>query len=147
MVAADGSILDIGILSSIGMALCAALDRLLAAGILHRDIKPSNIGYTLDRVPKLLDLVLAKFIPRTLEMETASGLGTQEVFRAPAAPTTGDQSATLAGHIVGTLAYFSPQALQGRRRIPSSTCGAFLRSSSLQSAASIHLWQAARKKP
>jgi Protein kinase domain/GAF domain len=97
----------------LGTALCEALERLHAAGILHRDIKPSNIGYSLDRVPKLLDLGLAKFLPQTMDMKTPSALGIGQLSRLPFKPTVSDESATLAGFVVGTLAYLSPQALRG----------------------------------
>ncbi len=97
----------------LGIALCGALDRLHAAGILHRDIKPSNIGYTLDRAPKLLDLGLAKIRRDTAEVETASRSTVEAPPRMPDAAPDGDQTGTVGGRVVGTLAYLSPQALQG----------------------------------
>lgn len=65
----------------------SALAAAHAAGILHRDIKPANILFTNSGDVKVADFGIAK---------------------------SGDASATMAGQIVGTMAYLSPDRLAGR---------------------------------
>lgn len=67
--------------SSITLQLCAALERVHAAGILHRDVKPSNVILTPERGAVLIDFGSA----RELQMGTAR-LQTQMVSHGYAAP-------------------------------------------------------------
>lgn len=78
--------------------LLEALGTAHRAGVVHRDIKPQNIVLTPGGLPKLLDFGIATRI----ESEGATGNA-----------TTASQS-TGAGDIVGTLAYMSPEQVQGR---------------------------------
>src|SRR6185436_19562646 len=78
----------------IGEALAAAHEK----GIIHRDLKPANIMLTADGRVKVLDFGLAKMVD--------AGSGT--AVNASMSPTLSIQ-ATLAGAILGTAAYMSPE--------------------------------------
>jgi serine/threonine protein kinase len=88
---------------ALGIDLAGALHCIHRAGILHRDIKPSNIGYTKDGIPKLLDFGLARIIDEVMPGETVS---TQSISAIP-------------GHLIGTIGYLSPEAIDNRTPDPS----------------------------
>jgi hypothetical protein len=96
---------------ALGMALADALRVIHAAGLLHRDIKPSNIGYSRDRVPKLLDFGLVHILTQAPRDDGDSG--------GAAAGPTGDSdlllSLSVSRPFVGTPLYLSPEATHGRR--------------------------------
>jgi serine/threonine protein kinase len=74
------------------LELCDGLGYAHRAGIIHRDIKPANLMIAVDGALKILDFGIA----RLLNEETMAGL-------------------TLAGALVGTPHYMSPEQIDGRR--------------------------------
>jgi Tol biopolymer transport system component len=82
----------------IAEALVAAHEK----GIVHRDLKPANVKVTPQGRVKVLDFGLAKAILGSEEARDLSQLGTA---------TNGE---TLAGRIVGTPGYMSPEQARGK---------------------------------
>jgi len=84
--------------------IAAGIEEAHKANVIHRDLKPANIKITSDGIAKVLDFGLARF------GESGSSLGGVD------APTmTTPQSLTLAGAILGTATYMSPEQARGRR--------------------------------
>jgi serine/threonine protein kinase len=69
-----------------------------AAGIVHRDLKPANIMARFDGYVKVLDFGLAKRV---------------QVPNRPPTEDTATLSTGLPGQIIGTVAYMSPEQIEG----------------------------------
>jgi Tol biopolymer transport system component len=82
--------------------LIDALEYAHEKAIIHRDLKPANIKITPEGRLKVLDFGLAK----ALVSETAAA--------DPASSPTLTMSATMAGVILGTAAYMSPEQVHGK---------------------------------
>jgi len=88
----------------IAVQIAAGVEAAHEAGIIHRDLKPANIKIDSDGVVKILDFGLAK----SDEAQSSTGAG----FDGPTMP---QHSPTIAGAILGTAAYMSPEQARGRR--------------------------------
>ena len=92
----------------IGEQIAEALEEAHGKGIVHRDLKPANVKLTPDGKVKVLDFGLAK-----AWAGDASGMGSapSALSQSPTLAHTG----TVAGVILGTAAYMSPEQARGKR--------------------------------
>jgi serine/threonine protein kinase len=83
----------IGRLKDAMIQLCTALAYIHGHGLIHRDLKPSNVMVDEDRLVRLMDFGLAKFL-------------------------ADDSAVTANGRMVGTFRYMSPEQIQGETLDP-----------------------------
>ena len=88
----------------IAKQIAEALEAAHEQGIIHRDLKPANVKVRPDGTVKVLDFGLAK----ALEPTGAMSPGMSQ------APTITTPAMTMAGMILGTAAYMSPEQAKGK---------------------------------
>ncbi len=88
-----------------GVQIADALAKAHSIGIVHRDLKPSNVMISEDGLVKVLDFGLAKLTER------------QEKDESAVTETAGieEKPVTLAGTILGSFPYMSPEQAEGRQ--------------------------------
>ncbi|MGP1273494.1 MAG: protein kinase domain-containing protein [Phycisphaerales bacterium] len=88
--------------------IAAGVEAAHEAGVIHRDLKPANIIVTPDGQAKVLDFGLAR--------TDDGGQSSTGALDSPTMTTPQPQhSPTIAGAILGTAAYMSPEQARGRR--------------------------------
>jgi serine/threonine protein kinase len=108
-------------LLKIGMEVAGALEIAHRAGIVHRDLKPGNIMLT-KAGTKLMDFGLAK--PTTLGTTSSESAPLLSAARTMSGPTP-LSPLTVAGSIVGTIQYMSPEQIEGKEADARSDIFAF----------------------
>jgi non-specific serine/threonine protein kinase len=97
---------EIGELLDLGIQITDALESAHSKGIVHRDLKPANLMVNARGQCKILDFGLAKIGP--------AGAGLDRDSAPSQAETRGGNPLTMAGTVMGTVHYMSPEQARGQ---------------------------------
>jgi serine/threonine protein kinase/Tol biopolymer transport system component len=99
----------------LAVQIAAGVEAAHEAGVVHRDLKPANIIITPDGVAKVLDFGLARVDEPGSSSTGAVNQDADTLAATRSPPPSPQNSPTIAGAILGTAAYMSPEQARGRR--------------------------------